>query len=77
MAELTVQSLITKLKNINWNYPYTMPDWLKNMLTITSTVITITVVAIIIYIKKFGNCLARNHLLNNGKNKNMLQMNLN
>ena len=30
MAEVTVQSLTTKLQDINRNYPYTMPGWLKN-----------------------------------------------
>ena len=69
IAEVTVQSLSTKLKNINKNYPYTIPDRLKIMLTVTSTVTIIIVVAIIIYLKKSGNCLVRKHLWNNKKNE--------
>ena len=44
MGEVTVQSLSTKLKDINKNYLYTMPDWLKIMLTLTSTIIAIMVI---------------------------------
>ena len=62
MAEVTVHSLSTKLQNINRNYAYTMPDWLKIMLTVTSTVMTIIVIAVINYAKKSGNCLLRKHL---------------
>ena len=37
MAEVTVHTLSNKLQEINRNYPYTMPAWLKIML-ITSTI---------------------------------------
>ena len=69
MVEVTVQSLSTKLQDINRNYPYTMPDWLKIMLTVTYTVIAITIIAVIIYVKKSANCLPRKHLQNNSKKK--------
>ena len=62
MAELTAQSFSTKPQEINRNYPYIMPDWLKIMLTVTSTVIAIIFIAVIIYIKKSGNCLLGKHL---------------
>ena len=70
MAEVTVHTLSTTLQEINRNYPYTMLDWLKIMLTITSTVIAIIVVVVVIYAKKSGNCLCGKHLQNNRKNKN-------
>ena len=69
MVEVTVQSLSTKFHDINRNYSYTMPAWLKVMLTVTSTVIAISIIAVIIYVKKSGNCLLRKHLQNNRKNK--------
>ena len=67
MAEMTVQSLSIKLQYINRNYLYTMPDWLKIMFTVTSTVIAIIVIAVIIYGKKSGNCLLGKYLQNNRK----------
>ena len=45
-----------------------MPDWLKIMLTITSTIIAIIVVVVEIYAKKSGNCLCRKCLQNNRRN---------
>ena len=68
MVEVTVKSLSTKLKNIHRNYPFLMPDWLKIMLTVTCTVVIIIVIALIIYIKKSGNCLIGKHLQDNRKN---------
>ena len=69
MAEETFHTLSNKLQDINGNYPYTMQDWLKVMLTVTSTVVAIIVIAVIIYVKKSGNCLLRKHLWNNRNNK--------
>ena len=69
MEEVTVQSLSTKIHNINRNYPNTLPDWLKIMLTVTSTVIAIIIIEVIIYVKKSGNCLLGKHQQNNRKNK--------
>ena len=43
MAEVTIHTLSNKLHEINSNYSYTMPDWLKIMPTITSTIIVIIV----------------------------------
>ena len=37
---------------------YTMPEWLKTMFSVTSTVISISIVAVIIYVKKSSNCLS-------------------
>ena len=51
MAEVTVHTLSNKLQEINSNYPYTMPDWLKIMLTITSTIIAIIVIEVVIHAK--------------------------
>ena len=67
---MTVQSLSTKLQDTNKNYLYAMPDWLKIMFTITSTIISIMVIVVLICAKKSGNCLLRKHLGNNRKNKN-------
>ena len=69
MAEVTVHTLSNKCQEINRKYPYTMPDWLKIMLTITSIVIAIIVVVVVVYAKKSGNCLCEKHLQNNGKNR--------
>ena len=49
MPEVIVHTLTTKLQEINRNYPYTMPDCLKIMLTITSTKIAIIVTVVLIY----------------------------
>ena len=65
MAEVTDHALSTKFQEINRNYPCTMPDWLKIMLTITSTIIAITVIVVLINATKFGNYLLRKHLQNN------------
>ena len=45
-----------------------MPDWLKIMFMITSTVIAIIVAVVLIYANKSSNCLLRKHLWNNRKN---------
>ena len=71
-AEVKVQTLSTMLQDINRNYPYTMPDWLKIMLTVTSTVIAIIVIAVLIYAEKSGNCLLRKHLWSNRYNKKLI-----
>ena len=55
MAEVTVQSLSIKLQDINRNYPYTMPDWLKIMHTVSSIVIAIVIIAVLMYARKSGN----------------------
>ena len=70
MAKVTVHTLSNKLQEINSNYPYTKPDWLKIMLTITSTIIAIIVIVVVIYASKSGNCLCGKCLQNNRKNKN-------
>ena len=59
-VEVPVHTLSNKLQEINRNYTYTMPDWLKIMLTITSTIIDTFVVVGVIYAKKSGNCLGGN-----------------
>ena len=69
IAEVTVHTLSTKLHDFNRNYPHTMPDWLKSMLTIISTAIAVIVIVVFIYAKKSGNCLLGKHLWNNRKNK--------
>ena len=69
MVEVMVHTLNNKLQEINRNYPYTMPDCLKIMFTITSIIIAIIVVVEVIYAMKPGNCLCRKCLQNNRKNK--------
>ena len=71
MAEVMVHTLNSKLQTINRNYPYTMPDWLKVILTVTSTVIAIIVVVVVIYAMKSGYYLCGKHLQNNRKNKDI------
>ena len=61
MAEVIVHILNNKCHEINRNYPYTMPDWLKIMLTVTSTILAIILVVVVIYAKKSGNCLCGKH----------------
>ena len=39
IKELMIHSLNIKLRKINRNYPWSLPDWLKIVLTITSTII--------------------------------------
>ena len=70
MAEVPVHMLSNKLQEINSNYPYTMPDWLKIMLTVTYFIIAIIVVVVVIYSMKSGNCLCGKHLQHTRKNKN-------
>ena len=70
MSEVTVHTLSNKLQIINSNYHYTMPDWLKIMLTVISTIIAIVVVVVVVYAKKSVNCLSGKHLQNNKENKN-------
>ena len=41
MKEVMIHSLNTKLRTINRNYSWSMPDWLKIVLMITSTIIGI------------------------------------
>ena len=38
LAEVTVQSLSAKLQDMIRSYPYTMPDWLKIIITTISSV---------------------------------------
>ena len=39
MQKATIHSVKTKVREINRNYPWWMPDWLKIVLMITSTII--------------------------------------
>ena len=47
-----------------------MPDWLKPMFTVTSTITAIVVVVVVVYAKKYDNCLCGKPLQKNRKNKN-------
>ena len=69
MAEVTVHTLNTKLQKINRNYSNNMPDWLKIILTITSTIIAVIVIVVLIYAMKSDNYLHGKYLQNSRKNK--------
>ena len=64
MKEVTIHSLNTKLRKINRNYPWAMPDCLKIVLMITSTIIGIVSIVIIIYLRRTGNCMLSGKHLN-------------
>ena len=49
MKQVMIHFLNTKLRKINRNYPWSMPDWLKIILMITSTIIDIVFIVIMIY----------------------------
>ena len=57
MKEVMIHSLNAKLRKINKTYPWSMQDWLKIILTITSTVIGIVFIVIMIYLRRSGNCM--------------------
>ena len=72
MQEVTIHSLNTKLREINRNYPWLMPDWLKIVLRITSTIIGIVFLVVVIYLRKTGNCmLLGKHLNKKRKSKSV------
>ena len=57
MQEVTIHSLNTKLREMNRNYPWSVPDWLKIVLMITFTIIGIVFIIVMIYLKRTGNCI--------------------
>ena len=67
MKDVMIHSLKPKLRKINNNYPWSMLDWLKIMLTITSTIIGIVFIAIMIYLRMSGKCVLSGKHLNNRK----------
>ena len=74
MQEITMHSLNTSLREINQNYPSLMQYWLKILLTITSALIGIVFMAVVMYLKKTGNCrLLEKHLNKKGKSKSIGQ----
>ena len=74
MKGVTMQYLNTKLRKINRNYPWSMPDWLKIVLMITSTIIGVVFIVIMIYLRSTGNCmLSRKHLDKRRKSKSISQ----
>ena len=74
MQEVTIHCLNTKLREINRNYPWSMPDWLKIVLTITSTIIGIVFIVVMIYLRRTGNCmLSEKHLNKRRKSKSVSQ----
>ena len=74
IEEVTIHSLNTKLRKIKRNYPWSMPDWLKIVLMITSTIIGIVFVVIIIYCRRTGNCMPlEKHLNKRRKSKSISQ----
>ena len=75
MEEVTLHSLNIKLREINRNYPWLMPDLLKIVLTITSTIIAIVFVVIVVYLRRTGNCmLSGKHLNKKRKSKTSSQI---
>ena len=72
MQEVTIHSLNSKLREINRNYPWSMPDWLKVLLTITSTIKGIVYIVVRIYLRRTGNCmLLGKHLNKRRKSKSI------
>ena len=57
MQEVTIHSLDIKYIEINRNYSWLMPDWLKIVLMVTSTIIGIVFVVVIIYLRRTGTCM--------------------
>ena len=74
MKHVTIHSLNAKLRKINKTYPWSMPDWLKIILTITSTIIGTVFIVILIYLRRSGNCvLFGKHLKKKRKSKSISQ----
>ena len=72
MKEGTIHSLNINLRKINRNYPWSMPDWLKIVLMITSTIIGIVFVVVMIYLSRTGNfMLSGKHLNKRRKSKSI------
>ena len=67
MKDVTIHSLNAKLRKINKNYPWSMPDWLKIILTITSSIIGIVFIVIMLYLRRSGNCVLLGKHLNKRK----------
>ena len=75
MQEVTIHSLNTKLREISRNYPLSMPDWLKIVLTVTSTIIGIVSMVVMIYLRRTCNCvLSVKHLNKRRKSKSIHQL---
>ena len=75
MQEVTLHSLNAKLKEINSNYPWSMPDWLKIGLTITSTIVGVVFMVVMIYLRRTGNCmLLGKHLNKKSKSKSISRL---
>ena len=55
--KVMIHSLNTKLRNRNRNYPWPMPNWLKIVLMITSTIIGIVFIVTMIYLRRSGICM--------------------
>ena len=75
MQEVTIPSLNTKLREINRNYPWSMPDWLKIVLTITASIIGIVFMVVMIYLRRTGNCMLLEKHLNKRRKSNSLPHN--
>ena len=74
MQEVTIHSLNIKLREINRNYPWLMPDWLKIVLMITSTIIGIVFV-VAIYLRRIDSCMLSGKYLNKKrKSKSISQL---
>ena len=58
VSAITSPILKEEIAKINTNYPYMLPDWLKMILTIMGTLISIIIVVTILYFRKstFGRC---------------------
>ena len=70
IQEVTMHSPNTKLREINRNYPWSMPDWLKIVLMITSTIIGIVFIVVMIYLRRTGNCILWGNMKIKGENLN-------
>ena len=67
MQEVSIHLLNTKLREIDRNYPWSMPDWLKIVLMITSTIIGIVFIVVMIYLSRTGNSMISGKHLNKRK----------
>ena len=75
MWEVTIHSLHTKFREISRNYPWSMPDWLKIVPMITSTIIGIIFIVVMIYLRNTGNCMSSGkHLNKRRKSKSISQL---
>ena len=72
MQEVTIHSLNTKLREINRNYPWLMPDWMKIVLMITSTIIGIVFMVVVIYLRRTGNCMLLGKDLNKKRKSKLI-----